>query len=45
VGLDETRQLETLAAITSDIVTSLRLGADTAELIYTQEANVLLASK
>jgi hypothetical protein len=44
-GMDGTRQLETLAAITSDLVTSLHVGSDTAELIYPQEANVLLASR
>jgi ubiquinone/menaquinone biosynthesis C-methylase UbiE len=44
-GMDDTRQQETLAAITSDLVTSLHIGSDTAELIYPQEAYVLLASK
>lgn len=44
-GLDGKRQRETLAAITSDLVTSLHVGSDTAELTYPQEANVLLASR
>jgi hypothetical protein len=44
-GMEGRRQRETLAAITSDLVASLHIGSDTAELIYTQEAYVLLASK
>jgi hypothetical protein len=44
-GMDGTRQRETLAAITSDLLTSLHIGSDTAELTYPQEAYVLLASR
>jgi ubiquinone/menaquinone biosynthesis C-methylase UbiE len=44
-GMDGTRQRETLAAITNDLVASLNVGSDTAELTYPQEANVLLASR
>lgn len=44
-GMDDTRQREMLAAITSDLVTSLHIGSDTTELTYPQEAYVLLASK
>jgi ubiquinone/menaquinone biosynthesis C-methylase UbiE len=44
-GMDGTRQRETLAAITSDLINSLHIGSDTAELTYPQEANVLCASK
>ena len=42
--MDGTRQREMLAAITNDLVTSLHIGSDAAELTYPQEANVLLAS-
>jgi ubiquinone/menaquinone biosynthesis C-methylase UbiE len=44
-GMDDRRQRETLAAITSDLITSLHIGSDTAELTYPQEANVLRAGK
>jgi trans-aconitate methyltransferase len=36
---------ETLAAITSHLMTSLHIGSDTAELTYPQEANVLRVSR
>jgi ubiquinone/menaquinone biosynthesis C-methylase UbiE len=44
-GMDGARQREMLAAITTDLITSLHIGSDTAELTYPQEANVLRASK
>ena len=43
--LDGRRRREALAAITSDLVSSLQLGSDTVELSYPQEAYVLLARK
>jgi ubiquinone/menaquinone biosynthesis C-methylase UbiE len=44
-GMDNRRQQETLAAITNDLIASLHVGSETAELTYPQEAYVLLADK
>jgi ubiquinone/menaquinone biosynthesis C-methylase UbiE len=44
-GMDGRRQLETLAAITNDLVAALRVGSDKVELRYPQEAYVVLANK
>jgi ubiquinone/menaquinone biosynthesis C-methylase UbiE len=44
-AMDGRRRQETLAAITGDLVKSLRLGSDTIELTFPQEAYVLLAGK
>ena len=44
-GMDSTRQGETLEALTGDLIASLQIETEAAELTYPQEAFVLLANK
>jgi ubiquinone/menaquinone biosynthesis C-methylase UbiE len=44
-GMDSKRQREALEAITGDLIASLQIEPETAELTYPQEAFVLLANK
>jgi ubiquinone/menaquinone biosynthesis C-methylase UbiE len=44
-GMDDSRRLRTLQAITSDLVATLGIGSPTSELRYPQQVFVLLASK
>jgi hypothetical protein len=44
-GMDAPRRQEKLACVTRDLMRSLHIGSETAELTFAQEAYVLLATK